>query len=111
MSSTHSSYTRLRVRLQFCLLGTIKAVVFTIYLGLAAVAFLHSIASFGFPLFAPYMFQALGYGKGNTILAAFFFGLGCPSLVLFYIYGERIRSMSKRVKPVGSRIRATSAPP
>ena len=60
-------------------------------------AVLHSIASFGFPLFAPAMFEALGYGKGDTVLAAFFLGLGCPALVLFYIFGERIRSKSRRV--------------
>jgi hypothetical protein len=36
---------------------------------LAAVAFLRSLAGFGFPLFAPAMYSALGYGKGVTILA------------------------------------------
>ena len=65
-------------------------------LALAAVSCFRSLAGFGFPLFAPYLYSALGYGKGDTILAAFFFGVGCPALILFYIYGERIRSMSKR---------------
>ncbi|KAJ1557259.1 hypothetical protein HK096_008262, partial [Nowakowskiella sp. JEL0078] len=32
---------------------------------LAAASFLRSIAGFTFPLFAPYMYQALGYGWGN----------------------------------------------
>jgi hypothetical protein len=36
---------------------------------LAAVALLRSLAGFGFPLFAPAMYSALGYGKGVTILA------------------------------------------
>ena len=65
-------------------------------LALAAVSCFRSLAGFGFPLFAPYMYDALGYGKGDTILAAFSGGIGCPALILFYLYGERIRSMSKR---------------
>ncbi len=46
---------------------------------LAAVSFFRSLAGFGFPLFAPAMFAALGYGKGNTILAAFAVAVGCPA--------------------------------
>ena len=42
------------------------------------------------------MYNALGYGKGDTILAAFSLGVGCPALILFWIYGERLRGMSKR---------------
>ncbi|KAA1478674.1 MFS polyamine transporter [Dentipellis sp. KUC8613] len=46
---------------------------FTLYAAsaLAASSFFRSIAGFGFPLFAPAMFSALGFGKGDTILAAF----------------------------------------
>ncbi|KAF8498755.1 MFS polyamine transporter [Russula emetica] len=41
---------------------------FTLYAAsaLAAATFLRSLAGFGFPLFAPTMYNALGYGKGNT---------------------------------------------
>jgi hypothetical protein len=46
---------------------------------LAAVAFLRSLCGFGFPLFAPAMYKALGYGKGNTILAVIAIVLGCPA--------------------------------
>jgi hypothetical protein len=46
---------------------------------LAAVAFLRSLAGFGFPLFAPAMYKSLGYGKGNTILAVVAVVLGCPA--------------------------------
>ena len=48
---------------------------------LAAVTFLRSLAGFGFPLFAPAMFDKLGYGIGNTILAAVAFVVGCPAYV------------------------------
>jgi hypothetical protein len=48
---------------------------------LAAVAFLRSLAGFGFPLFAPAMYKSLGYGKGNTILAVVAIVVGCPACV------------------------------
>lgn len=49
------------------------------FAALAAVAFLRSLAGFGFPLFAPAMYNSLGYGKGNTILAVVAIVLGCPA--------------------------------
>lgn len=79
---------------------------------MAAVSCLRSLAGFGFPLFAPTMYQSLGYGKGNTILAAVAIALGCPAYVdsflvvfeglqcgispwVFWKYGQRIRESSK----------------
>jgi len=62
---------------------------------LAAATFLRSLAGFGFPLFAPTMYSALGYGKGDTILAAAAIALGCPAPWLFWFYGERIRNASR----------------
>ncbi|KAH9942895.1 MFS polyamine transporter [Amylocystis lapponica] len=62
---------------------------------LAAVTFLRSLAGFGFPLFAPAMYNALGYGKGDTILAAFAIVIGCPAPWLFWHFGERIRQASR----------------
>ncbi|KII89443.1 hypothetical protein PLICRDRAFT_688165 [Plicaturopsis crispa FD-325 SS-3] len=61
---------------------------------LAATSFLRSLAGFGFPLFAPAMYKALGYGKGDTILAALAIAIGCPSPWLFWHFGERIRARS-----------------
>ena len=52
-------------------------------IALAAVSCLRSLAGFGFPLFAPAMYAKLGYGKGDTVLACFAIGLGCPAWVLF----------------------------
>ena len=46
---------------------------------LAAVAFLRSLCGFGFPLFAPTMYDTLGYGKGNSILGAVAIVIGCPA--------------------------------
>jgi len=70
---------------------------FTLYAAsaLAAATFLRSLAGFGFPLFAPTMYNALGYGKGDTILAVAAIVLGCPAPWLFWFYGERIRNASR----------------
>ncbi|RPD59300.1 MFS polyamine transporter [Lentinus tigrinus ALCF2SS1-7] len=70
---------------------------FTMYAAsaLAAVSFLRSIAAFGFPLFAPAMYNRLGYGVANTILAAIAFVIGVPAILGLYTYGKKIRGMSK----------------
>ncbi|TFK37877.1 MFS polyamine transporter [Crucibulum laeve] len=62
---------------------------------LAATSCLRSFAGFGFPLFAPAMYNALGYGKGDTILAVFAIVLGCPAPWVFWKYGKRIRMSSR----------------
>lgn len=62
---------------------------------LAAASFLRSLAGFGFPLFAPAMYEKLGYGQGDTILACVSIALGCPAPFIFWFYGKKIRSMSK----------------
>lgn len=59
---------------------------FIFYIALAATSCLRSLAGFGFPLFAPAMFNKLGYGKGGTILACLAIILGCPAYVhLIYL--------------------------
>lgn len=50
-----------------------------VFTALAAVTFLRSIAGFAFPLFAPQMYKVLGFGKGDTILAAVAIVIGCPA--------------------------------
>lgn len=62
---------------------------------LAAVTFLRSCAGFGFPLFAPAMYNALGYGKGDSILGVVAIVIGCPAPWIFWKYGQRIRQASK----------------
>ncbi|GLA89272.1 hypothetical protein AtubIFM56815_003745 [Aspergillus tubingensis] len=61
---------------------------------MAACAVLRSLCGFGFPLFAPYMYNALGYGWGTSVLAftAMVFGLGGP--FVFWRFGPRLRAMS-----------------
>ncbi|KKK24302.1 putative MFS transporter [Aspergillus rambellii] len=61
---------------------------------LAANSILRSLAGAGFPLFAPYMFKALGVNWTGTLLGCVA-ALLMPMPLLFYIFGPRIRAKSK----------------
>lgn len=58
----------------------------------AASQFLRSLTAFGFPLFAPTMYSALGYGWGNSLLAFFAIVIGIPAPVLVWLYGPKLRA-------------------
>ena len=60
----------------------------------SATAVLRSLAGFGFPLFAPYMYDALDYGWGNSLLALVGIVLGVPAPVLLWKYGPMLRARS-----------------
>ena len=60
----------------------------------AAATFLRSLAGFGFPLFAPYMYAQLGYGWGNSLLAFVAIALGLPGPVFLWRYGPALRARS-----------------
>ncbi|KAF9531434.1 MFS polyamine transporter [Crepidotus variabilis] len=62
---------------------------------LATAATLRSLAGFGFPLFAPSMYQKLGFGKGDTLLACLAIVIGCPAPILLWRYGNSIRAGSR----------------
>ncbi|PNP47245.1 hypothetical protein TGAMA5MH_01060 [Trichoderma gamsii] len=62
---------------------------------ISAVTVLRSLAGFGFPLFAPAMYNKLGYGIGGTVLAAVAIGIGWPSPIFLWFYGPKLRAMSK----------------
>lgn len=63
--------------------------------GMAAIMVLRSLAGFGFPLFAPAMYDKLGYGWGNSVLAFVALVLGVPAPYLIWRYGEALRARSK----------------
>ncbi|PWN49960.1 MFS general substrate transporter [Violaceomyces palustris] len=62
---------------------------------LAAAVFIRSLGGFGFPLFAPYMYQKLGQGWGNSVLALISAIFGIPSPFLLWKYGPYLRSKSQ----------------
>jgi MFS family permease len=69
---------------------------YTLYAASAvgAATVLRSLAGFGFPLFAPRLFERLDYGWGSTLLAAVAVVLGCPAPFLLWRYGEELRRRS-----------------
>ena len=63
--------------------------------GVAAAVVLRSLAGFGFPLFAPAMFNALDFGWGNSLLAFIGIVLGVPAPLMLWKFGELLRSKSQ----------------
>ncbi|OAA74693.1 MFS multidrug transporter [Akanthomyces lecanii RCEF 1005] len=61
----------------------------------AASQFLRSITGFAFPLFAPTLYNNLGYGWGNSILDFAFLVLAAPAPIVFWLYGARLRAIGK----------------
>ena len=61
---------------------------------LAATQFLRSLLGFAFPLFAPQMYNSLGYGWGNSLMAFLAIGTGWPIPGLIWVYGARLRQRS-----------------
>ncbi|RAH40137.1 MFS transporter [Aspergillus brunneoviolaceus CBS 621.78] len=56
---------------------------------------LRSLAGFTFPLFAPYLYDKLHYGWGNSVLALVGFVIGVPAPILLWIYGPALRRRSQ----------------
>ncbi|MCJ1403418.1 hypothetical protein MMC11_006641 [Xylographa trunciseda] len=61
----------------------------------AASQFLRSITAFVFPIFAPAMYQALGYGWANSLLGFLGLMIGVPAPLLLWRYGARLRAAGK----------------
>lgn len=55
---------------------------------------MRSLAAAFFPLFAPYMFDALGFGFGATVLAGAFMFFGAIMVSILWFYGEKLRARS-----------------
>ncbi|KAI9723890.1 MAG: MFS siderochrome iron transporter 1 [Chrysothrix sp. TS-e1954] len=57
----------------------------------AATQLLRSLMAFGFPLFAHRMYEVLGYGWGNSLLAFLSFGIALPATGILWRWGARLR--------------------
>jgi multidrug resistance protein len=62
---------------------------------IAAATVLRSLAGFGFPLFAPAMYNALDFGWGNSLLGFVALILGVPAPFMLWKFGETLRNRSK----------------
>ena len=62
---------------------------------MAATTLLRNITAFAFPLFAPYLYEALDYGWGNSLIAFLAIAFGAPAPLLLSKYGARLRAKSK----------------
>ncbi|KAL8904906.1 MAG: hypothetical protein Q9207_002972 [Kuettlingeria erythrocarpa] len=76
----------------FTPLSTYLLDAFTTYAAsaLAAATLLRSVLSAVLPLAGPSMYESLGFGWGNSVLAFIALAFGAIPLV-FYVYGERLR--------------------
>ncbi|KAJ5885384.1 Major facilitator superfamily domain general substrate transporter [Penicillium taxi] len=61
---------------------------------LAAASVLRSLAGFCFPLFAPYMYDSLRFGWGNSVLAFISIAVGVPAPLFLWRYGPVLRQKS-----------------
>ena len=61
---------------------------------IAANTVVRSLFAFGFPMFAPAMYNGLGVSWASSLLGFIMLAM-VPVPVIFYIYGARIRNMSK----------------
>ncbi|KAJ4989056.1 MFS multidrug transporter [Stagonosporopsis vannaccii] len=59
-------------------------------------AFMRTMCGFSFPLFAVQMYEKLGLGWGNSLLAFMTLGLALVSPVLLWFYGPKLRAMSTK---------------
>ncbi|KAM5441015.1 hypothetical protein MferCBS31731_003799 [Microsporum ferrugineum] len=66
---------------------------------LAAVGTLRSLTAFGFPLFAPYVFETIGYGWTGSLLGFCALGMGLPGVALIWVYGKVLRRRSTLAAP------------
>ncbi|KAL8789784.1 MAG: hypothetical protein Q9195_006676 [Heterodermia aff. obscurata] len=61
----------------------------------AAIFFLRSLGGFSFPLFAPKMYERLGYGWGNSVVVLVAVMLGVPAPWVLWKWGPWLRERSR----------------
>jgi hypothetical protein len=64
----------------------------------AASRLLSYTMAFVFPIFAPQLYSALGYGWGNSLLAVIFTVLSVPIAAVLWFWGPKIRALGDRQK-------------
>ncbi|KAI1847224.1 hypothetical protein JX266_006764 [Neoarthrinium moseri] len=64
----------------------------------AATRMLSYILGFAFPIFAPQLYEKLGYGWGNSMLSLIWVVLCFPLPIVFWVWGERLRAWRRSSK-------------
>ncbi|KAI1107955.1 putative florfenicol exporter [Jackrogersella minutella] len=67
----------------------------------AATRLLSNVMGFAFPIFAPQLYDRLGYGWGNSLLAFIFVALGVPVPILLWFWGAKLRALGKKQSDEG----------
>ncbi|KAH7163593.1 major facilitator superfamily domain-containing protein [Dactylonectria estremocensis] len=62
------------------------------------------ILGFIFPIFAPNLYETLGYGWGNSLLALLFVLLGAPIVLIIWQWGGRIRAVGRTAEDEKERL-------
>ncbi|KAI1373221.1 putative florfenicol exporter [Hypoxylon crocopeplum] len=62
----------------------------------AATRLFSYVLGFVFPIFAPQLYERLGYGWGNSLLAFIFVALGVPVPLFLWVWGEKLRGLGKK---------------
>lgn len=62
----------------------------------AANRLLSNIMGFVFPLFAPQLYERLGYGWGNSLLAFIWIATVVPIPFVLWFWGDRLRAMGRK---------------
>ncbi|KAF2130673.1 MFS general substrate transporter [Dothidotthia symphoricarpi CBS 119687] len=62
---------------------------------MAASQFLRSLTAFLFPLFAPSMYEALGYGWGNSVMGCTGLIFGLPAPLALWYWGAKLRKNAR----------------
>lgn len=86
--------------ISFTALQTYTIDAYTVYAASAVgtTAVTRSCTGFGFPLFAPTMYDHLGWGWGNSVLGFAALGIGYAGAVILWFFGERLRVASPFAK-------------
>ncbi|CEL04020.1 Putative Caffeine resistance protein (Fragment) [Aspergillus calidoustus] len=65
---------------------------------MAASQFMRSLTAFLFPLFAPRMYEVMGYGWGNSTIAIVTILVGVSGPAALWVYGQRLREKARAVR-------------
>ncbi|KAL3456379.1 major facilitator superfamily domain-containing protein [Aspergillus heterothallicus] len=65
---------------------------------MAASQFMRSLTAFLFPMFAPTMYEAMGYGWGNSTIAFIIILIGVLGPWALWVYGEKLRGNGRAIR-------------